>query len=119
MHQQMLCYWLWLLANTNTSVLPRPPLAWPQQTFLFPKLKSTLKGLWVKRLWNICGWSYAWFWKRHTRTVSRSNNRIGEWCISAGGEYFEGSKAHSVAGMSEKIMKRIVQNFLSRPHTYV
>jgi hypothetical protein len=26
-----------------------------------------------------------------------------EQCITAGGEYFEGDKAHSVAGMSEKL----------------
>jgi hypothetical protein len=31
-----------------------------------------------------------------------------EWCINAGGEYFEGDKAHSVAGMSRKIIKKIV-----------
>jgi hypothetical protein len=29
-----------------------------------------------------------------------------EWCINAGVEYFEGDKAHSVSGMSEKIIKR-------------
>jgi hypothetical protein len=28
-----------------------------------------------------------------------------ERCINAGGEYFDGDKAHSVAGMSEKIVK--------------
>jgi hypothetical protein len=31
-----------------------------------------------------------------------------EQCINAGGEYFEGDKAHSVAGMSEKIIKKIL-----------
>jgi hypothetical protein len=29
--------------------------------------------------------------------------RRWEWCINAGGEYFKGDKAHSVAGMSEKL----------------
>jgi hypothetical protein len=29
-----------------------------------------------------------------------------ELCINAGGEYFEGDKAYSVAGMSEKIIKK-------------
>jgi hypothetical protein len=29
-----------------------------------------------------------------------------EACIDAGGEYFEGNKAHSVAGMSEKMIKK-------------
>jgi hypothetical protein len=29
-----------------------------------------------------------------------------ERCINAGGEYFEGDKAHSVAGMSEKLLKK-------------
>jgi hypothetical protein len=28
--------------------------------------------------------------------------QLWEWCINAGGEYFEGGKAHSVAGMSKK-----------------
>jgi hypothetical protein len=27
-------------------------------------------------------------------------------CINPGGEYFEGDKAHSVAGMSERIIKK-------------
>jgi hypothetical protein len=31
--------------------------------------------------------------------------RRWERCINAGGEYYEGNKAHSVAGMSEKIIK--------------
>jgi hypothetical protein len=34
-----------------------------------------------------------------------------EQCINAGEEYFEGDKAHSVAGMSEKIMKNSSETF--------
>jgi hypothetical protein len=41
-----------------------------------------------------------------------------ERCISAGGEYFEGDKAHSVAGLSEKIIKKIVPKLFEQT-TYV
>jgi hypothetical protein len=34
--------------------------------------------------------------------------------IYAGGEYFEGNKAHSVAGMSEKIIKTIIRKIFEQ-----
>jgi hypothetical protein len=35
-----------------------------------------------------------------------------EWCINAGGEYSEGDKAHSVAGMyKKKIRKKVPKLF--------
>jgi hypothetical protein len=75
--------------------------------FLFPKLKSTLKGrrfqtiqemensqpelrAILKKAYQDCFQKWQWRWER---------------CINAGGEYFEGDKAHSFAGMSEKIIK--------------
>jgi ethanolamine utilization protein EutA (predicted chaperonin) len=36
-----------------------------------------------------------------------------ERCINAGGEYFEGDRSHTVAGISEKIIK-IVQKYFEQ-----
>jgi hypothetical protein len=99
------------LANTNITVLPQPPYS-PDLAladfFLFPKLKSTLKEWQFQMIQEIteylqmelctipkkpyqdCFQKWQWCWERY---------------INAGGEYFEGEKAHSVAGMSEKIIK--------------
>jgi transposase len=71
------------LANTNTTVLPQPPYSpdlAPADIFLFPKLKSTLKGhdfRRFKKLQKIRRWSYAQSRNRHTRIVFRSGNIVG------------------------------------------
>jgi hypothetical protein len=43
----------------------------------------------LKNAYQDCFQKWQWRW---------------EWCNNAGGEDFEGDKAHSVAGMSEKII---------------
>jgi hypothetical protein len=40
--------------------------------------------------------------------------RPWERCINAGGKYFEGDKAHSVAGMSETNCRKIVPNLFEQ-----
>jgi hypothetical protein len=95
----------------NTTVFPQPPYSpdlAPADFFLFPKLKSTSKVQLfqtiqeivenslmelheiLKKAYQECFQKWQWRWDR---------------CINAGGEYFEGDKARSVAGMSEKIIK--------------
>jgi histone-lysine N-methyltransferase SETMAR len=101
-----------LLANMNTTMLPQPlysPDLALADFFLFPKLKSNLKGRQFQTIQEIteksqmelrailkkayldCFQKWQWLWER---------------CINAGGEYFEGDKAHSVAGMSKKNYKK-------------
>jgi hypothetical protein len=80
------------LANTNTTVLSQPPYSPDLASadfFLFPKLKSILKGedfRRFKKLRKIRRRSYARSRKMRTRTVSRSGSGFLELCISAGGE---------------------------------
>jgi hypothetical protein len=100
------------LDNMNTTVLPQPPYS-PDLAladfFLFPKLKSILKGqqfqtiqgitenlqtelcMIPKNVYQDCFQKWQWHWEQ---------------CINAGGEYLEGNKAHSVAGICEKIIKK-------------
>jgi hypothetical protein len=44
--------------------------------------------------------------KKTYQDCFQKRQRRWEWCINAGGEYFEGDKNRSVAGMSEKIIKK-------------
>jgi hypothetical protein len=44
--------------------------------------------------------------KKAYQDCSQKWQRRWEWCINAGEEYFEGKKAHSVPGMSDKIIKK-------------
>jgi hypothetical protein len=97
---------LWLFGQHKVNCASSATLlTWPGFSRLFPKLKSTLKGQRFKRLQKIRRRSYAWSRKRRTRTFQKWQQRW-EQCINAGGEYIEGDKAHSVAGMSEKIIKK-------------
>jgi hypothetical protein len=94
-----------------TIALPQPPYS-PDPALadflLLPKLKSTLIGQRFqmiqdyrkladgamhdpKKGYQGCFQKWQWLWER---------------CINAGGENYEGDKAHSVAGMSEKIIKK-------------
>jgi hypothetical protein len=55
---------------------------------------------------KMCKWSYANSRKKAYQDAFQKWQLHWEWCISAGREYFEGNKAHSVADMSEKIIKK-------------
>jgi hypothetical protein len=54
------------------------------------KNSRTELGVILKKAYQYSFQKWEWHWER---------------CINAGGEYFEGIKAHSVAGMSEQIIK--------------
>jgi len=87
------------LAKHATTILPQPPnspdLA-PADFFLFPKLKSTLKGRRFESIEAIKINSLA-----HLRSIPKKafqecfstlKKRLQR-CIQNGGEYFEGDKA--------------------------
>jgi transposase len=105
------------LANMNITVLPQPPYLPdlpPADFFSFPKLKSTLKGQRFQMIQEIVENSQMELCtipKKAYQDCFQKWQRCWEQCISAGGEYFEGDKAHSVAGMSEKKYKKIVKTF--------
>jgi transposase len=97
------------LANTNTTVLPQPPYS-PELAsadfFLFLKLKSSLKGRRFRTIEEIAEHLQTELCsipKKACSDCSQKWQRRWERCINAGGEYFEGDKAHLVAGMSEKL----------------
>jgi transposase len=98
-----------VLANMNISVLPQPhysPDLAPADFFLFPKLKSTLKGQRFQTVQEITENSQTELratLKEACQDCFQKWQRHWEWCINAGREYFEGNKAHSDAGMSKKI----------------
>jgi transposase len=84
------------LAKHKTTVVPQPPYSpelAPVDFFLFPKLKSTLKGhrlqmieeLEENSLWDLCAIPQNAFqnWKKRRKR-----------CIDSGGEYFEGDKSY-------------------------
>jgi hypothetical protein len=97
------------LANTNTTVLHQPsysPDLGPVDFFLFPKLKSTLQGREFQTIQGIMENSQTVLRaipKKAYQDCFQKWQRHWKLCINAGGEYFEGDKAHSVAGMSETI----------------
>jgi hypothetical protein len=99
------------LANTNQTVLHQPPYS-PDLAladfFLFPKLKSTSKGLRFQAIQEIMENSQMELCaipKEAYQCCFQKWQQHLEWWINAGGEYFESDKAHSVAGMSEKFIK--------------
>jgi hypothetical protein len=67
-----------ILADTNTTVLPQPPYSpdlVPADFFLFPKLKSTLKGRQFQTIQEIM--ENLQMELRVTRTVCRSGSGVG------------------------------------------
>jgi hypothetical protein len=71
----------WLLANTNTTVLPQPPysLTWLRKTSYFQTWNPLWKDdfRWFKRWWKIRRRSYTRSRNRRTRTASRSGYSVG------------------------------------------
>jgi transposase len=87
------------LAKHETTVLPQPPYSpdlAPADFFLFPKLKSTLKGRRFESTEAIKTNSLA-----HLRSIPktafqecfRTLKKRWQRCIQSSGEYFEGDKA--------------------------
>jgi transposase len=87
------------LAKHATTVLPQPPYSpdlAPADFFLFPKLKSTLKGRLFESIEAIKTNSLA-----HLRSISktafqecfRTLKKRWQRCIQSRGEYSEGDKA--------------------------
>jgi hypothetical protein len=99
------------LANANTTALPQPPYSSNlalADFFLFPKLKSTLKEQRVQMIQEITEnlqLELCTIPENVYQDCFQKWQQHWELCLSAGGEYFKGNKAHSVAGMSEKIIK--------------
>jgi hypothetical protein len=104
-------------------VLPQPPYSpdLAAADFLFPKLKSTLKGGRFQTIQEIMENSQmelrAVPKKGYQDCIQKWQRRL-ERCINAGGEYFDGDNAHSVTGMSEKIIKKIVPKLFEQT-TYI
>jgi hypothetical protein len=113
------------LGNTNITVLPQPPYSPDlalEDFFLFPKLKSTLKGRFQmsQEINENTQMELRTILKKACQDCFQKWQPHWEHCINEGGEYFEGNKAHSVAGMSEKIIKKIVVKlFEQTTHTYI
>ena len=87
------------LAEHATNVLPQPPYSpdlAPSDFFLFPKLKSELKGCRFESIEAIKTNSLA-----HLRSIPktafqeclRTLKKRWQQCIQSRGEYFEGNKA--------------------------
>jgi transposase len=85
------------LTKHEATVVPQPPYSPdldPADFFLFPKLKSSLKGrrfqtkeeIEENSLWNLHAIPQNMF------QDSFQNWKKQEWCIKRGGEYFEGDK---------------------------
>jgi hypothetical protein len=98
-------------------VLPQPPCSpdlAPADFVLVLKLKSTLKGRRFQTIQDIAENSQTRLRaipKKAYQDCFQKWQRRWERCINAGGEYFEGDKAHSVAGISEIIIKNSSETF--------
>jgi hypothetical protein len=99
----------WLFGQHEHTVLPQPPYSpdlAPADFYLLPKLKSTLKGRRFQTTQEITENPQT-----ELHAISKKAYQDGfqkrQWrserFINAGREYFEGHKAHSAAGMSEKL----------------
>jgi transposase len=87
------------LAKHATTVLPQPPYSpdlAPDDFFLFPKLKSTLKGRRFESIEAITTNSLAYLRsipKPAFQECFRTLKKRWQRCIQSRGEYFEGDKA--------------------------
>jgi hypothetical protein len=105
------------LSNTNTTVLPQPPCSFdlaPADFFLISQIEIHFETTTI----SDDSRDYAKFADRPM--CDPDNCILGlfpevaagwERCISAGGEYYEGDKAHSVAGMSETLKNIVLKLF--------
>jgi len=87
------------LAKRATTVIPQPPYSpdlAPADFFLFPKLKSTLKGRRFESIEAIKTNLLAHLRripKKAFQECFRTLKKCWQWCIQSRGEYFEGDKA--------------------------
>jgi len=86
------------LMKHETTVVPQPPYSpdlAPADFFLFPQLKSSLKGRRFQTIEEI-----EEYWTRDLHAIPQNKfqdafqnwKKRWEWCIKSGGEYFEGDK---------------------------
>jgi len=82
----------------ETTVVPQPPYSpdlAPAEFFLFPQLKSSLKG---RRFQTIEEIEENWTWDLRAMPQNKFQDALQNWikrwerCIKSGGEYFEGDK---------------------------
>jgi hypothetical protein len=79
------------LTKHETTVFPQPPYfpdVAPADFFLFPKLKSSLKG----RRFQTIEENLIWDFHAIQKNKFQDWKKHWEWCIKSGGEYFEGDK---------------------------
>jgi len=104
------------LAKHATTVLPQPPYSpnfAPADFFLFPKLKSTLKGRRFESIEAIKTNSLA-----HLRSISKNAfqecfktlKKCWQRCIQSRGDFFEGDKAEWLQGKTGKFLRDIFGN---------
>jgi transposase len=107
------------------TVLPQPPYSpdlAPAEFFLFPTLKSTLKGrrfesteaIKTNSLAHLCSIPKTAF-----QECFRTMKKRWQQCIQSRGEYFEGDKAEQLQGKTGKFLRNIFGNFPDRPRTLV
>jgi hypothetical protein len=89
-------------------VRPQPPYSpdlAPADFILIPKLKSTVKGRFqtIQEITENSQTELRAIPKKAYQDCFQKWQRHWERCINAGGEYFEGDKAPSVAGMFGKL----------------
>ena len=86
------------LTKHGTTVVPQPPYSpdlAPADIFLFPQLKSSLKG---RRFQTIEEIEENWTWDLRAVPQNKFQDAFQNWkkhwerCIKSGGEYFEGDK---------------------------
>jgi len=87
------------LAKHQTSVVPHPPYSpdlAPADFFLFPKLKTTLKGhrfLTVEKIKENAIRELCTITESAFQEVFQQWKKYWEWCIASRGDYFEGDSA--------------------------
>jgi len=86
------------LTKHETTVVPQPPYSpdlSPADFFLFPQLKSSLKGHQFQTIEEI---EENWTWDLRAIPKNKFQDAFQNWkkcweqCIKSGGEYFEGGK---------------------------
>jgi hypothetical protein len=88
------------LAKHETTVVPQLPYSTdlsPADFFLFPKLKSTLKGRGFQMIEEIeenSLWDLRAIPQNMFQDTFQNWKKRWKWCIDSGGEYFEGEKSY-------------------------
>jgi hypothetical protein len=107
----------------RSHVVPQPPYSPdldPADFFLFPKLKSTLKGQGFESIEDTEENSLTELRsipkkKKSFQDCFQNWKNLWERCIKTGGEYFEGDKADCLLDKWNKVLSKKFGNFLNRP----